>query len=180
MIAADALQQHFVATGLLGPESTRDDWYRGYVVWLRAGRARIPFPILDRSGPIVLHDLHHMLAGYPPDWPGEIELAGWELGSGGCGAHLLYWLDRLSFFGVGMLTAPRTTLRAFRRGRRHGNLFRRDPQEVPRQDVDDASAFLFGRDAQASPAPGSGSSSASCSRDSSRTSRASMSPSSFS
>jgi hypothetical protein len=144
MTTAEALHRHFVATGLIWPSATRDDWYAGHVVWLQVGPLRIPFPILDRGGPIVLHDLHHMLAGYRPDWRGEIELAGWELGSGGCGWHLLYWLDRLTFFAAGILTWPRPTLRAFRRGRRHRNLFRRDPARVLERSVEEVRGWVFG------------------------------------
>jgi hypothetical protein len=142
-----ALHRHFLANGLLGAHATTEDWYAGNVVWLRVGSLRIPFPILDRHGPIVLHDLHHLIAGYPPSWTGEIELAGWELGSGGCRWHLLYWLDRLTFLAAGLVTAPRATLRALRRGLRHRNLFDRDPAEILGHDVDEVRGWVLGPDA---------------------------------
>ena len=64
MTAEEALNRHFVATGILEEGCTREDWYADHWIWLRLGRVRIPFfPILRRGGPIVLHDLHHMLGG---------------------------------------------------------------------------------------------------------------------
>jgi len=103
----------------------------------------VPFlPILRRSGPIVLHDVHHLLTGYGFSWRGELEVAAWELGSGGCGWHVLYWLDRLTFFALGIALAPRVTLRAFARGRRGHNLYAHDPEEVLRMDVDAARASV--------------------------------------
>ena len=136
MTTEEALNHHFVSTGIYPAGCSREDWYAGHWLWLRAGPVGIPFPILRRGGPIVLHDLHHMLAGYAPDWRGEIELAAWELGSGGCGSHILYWFDRLTFFVAGLLCAPRATRRAFARGRRSHNLFRMDPEQVLHMDVD--------------------------------------------
>jgi hypothetical protein len=107
------------------------------------GGVKVPFsPILRRGGPIVLHDVHHLLTGYGFSWRGELEVAAWELGNGGCGWHVLYWLDRLTFFALGLVFAPRVTLRAFARGRRGHNLFTRDPEEVLRMDVDAARASI--------------------------------------
>lgn len=137
MTIEEALNRHFAATGIHPEGCTRDDWYAGNAVYLRAGAWRIPFPILRRSGPIILHDVHHMLTGYPPTWTGEAELAAWEVASGGCGWHPLYWLDRLAFLLAGLLAAPRATGRAFAQGLRSHNLFGRDPEAVLREDVDD-------------------------------------------
>jgi hypothetical protein len=142
MTTEEALNQHFVATGIYPAGCRRKDWYAGHWLWLKAGPFAIPFPILRRSGPIVLHDLHHMFAGYAPDWQGEIELAGWELASGGCGWHILYWLDRLTFFATGLLGAPRATCRAFARGRGCRNLYRMDPERVLSMDVDRVRAVV--------------------------------------
>jgi len=134
MTTGDALHRYFLDTGILEPGATRRDWYRDRVVWLRLGRFRIPLLfVLDRNGPLVLHDLHHMLTGYRPDWRGEVELAAWEIGSGGCRWHGFYWLDRLSLLAVGMLTMPRVALRALRRGRVQHNLYGCDPREVLEQ-----------------------------------------------
>lgn len=136
MTTEEALNRHFVASGIHAEGCTRDDWYAGHAVHLRIGSWRVPFPILRRSGPIILHDVHHMLTGYPPTWKGEAEVAGWEITSGGCGWHLLYWLDRLSFLAVGLLAAPLATVRAMARGLHAHNLYGRDPEALLREDVD--------------------------------------------
>lgn len=45
---------------------------------LQVSGAAVPFfPILRRDGPIVLHDVHHMLTGYGFNWRGELEVAAW-------------------------------------------------------------------------------------------------------
>lgn len=142
MNTEEALNRHFVAAGIYEPGCTRDDWYPGNVVSLRMGRWSVPiFPILRRDGPIVIHDVHHMITGYAPTWRGEGALAGWELGSGGCRWHLLYWFDRLTFALLGLLLAPITTLRAFRRGLGSRNLFGLDANEVLRMDVAEVRRF---------------------------------------
>lgn len=141
MTIEEALNRHFVSTGIYAEGCTRDDWYAGHAVYLRVGAWKVPFPIARRAGPIILHDVHHMLTGYPPTWKGEAEVAAWEIASGGCGWHLLYWLDRLSFLIVGLVAAPAATGRAFTRGFRGHNLFGRDPEAVLREDLDDVRAF---------------------------------------
>ena len=64
-----------------------------------------------------LHDLHHIAAEYGTDWPGEGEIAAWEIASG-CGGYHAAWLLNLGGFGAGLLVAPRRVFRAFLRGRR--------------------------------------------------------------
>lgn len=132
----EALNRHFVRSGIYAEGCTRDDWYAGHAVHLRAGAWTVPFPILRRSGPIILHDVHHMLTGYPPTWKGEAEVAAWEIASGGCGWHPLYWLDRLTFLLLGLVAAPRATLRALRRGWRGHNLYGEDPEAVLDRELD--------------------------------------------
>lgn len=145
MTTEEALNHHFATTGILEPGCTRKDWYADNLIWLDVGRYRIPiFFVLRGDGPIILHDLHHLLTGYPPSWRGECELAGWELASGGCRWHLFYWLDRLTFLLLGLLTAPLATLRASARGLRMRNLFDRDPEEVLRLDIEQARALVAG------------------------------------
>ena len=143
MTTEQALNRHFAATGILKEGCTREDWYAGHWIRIKLGRLELPFfPILRRNGPVVLHDLHHMLAGYPTDMQGEMEVAGWELGSGGCGWHGFYWIDRLTAFLLGLVMATGPTLRAFTRGRKCRNLFRRNPEEVLRTDADELRAQL--------------------------------------
>jgi len=150
MTAEDALNEHFATSGIYEEGCTRDDWYPGHVVSLVVADRKLPvFPVLRRGGPIILHDLHHLLTGYPPTWKGEAELAGWELGSGGCGWHLVYWLDRLFFLLLGVVVTPRALLRAFVRGLRSHNLFGMSPKAVLRMEVDALRAYA-GVSAQAS------------------------------
>lgn len=142
MNTEQALNRHFAATGIYAEGCTRDDWYPGNMVSLRMGRWSVPvFPVLRREGPIVLHDIHHMITGYAPTWRGEAALAAWEIGSGGCRWHVLYWIDRLSFILIGLLIAPVDTLRAFRRGLRGHNLFALDTEEVLRMEVEDVRRY---------------------------------------
>lgn len=142
MTAEEALNRHFVETGIHPAGCTREDWYPGHFVSLKIGRWWLPiFPVLRRNGPIVLHDLHHMLAGYPPTWRGEALLAGWEIGSGGCRWHLFYWIDRMAFLLAGLLTAPVATWRAFARGLGSRNLFGQEPEAVLRMEVEELARY---------------------------------------
>ena len=70
-----------------------------------------------------LHDLHHIAMEYETDWPGEAEIAGWEIASG-CGRHGWAWLLNLGAFAVGMVLFPKRLFQAFVRGRRANNLYR--------------------------------------------------------
>jgi hypothetical protein len=142
MTAEEALNRHFVETGIYAEGCTRSDWYPGNIVSLKIGGTSLPiFPILRRDGPIVLHDLHHMIAGYPPTWRGEAELAAWEIGSG-CRWHIFYWIDRLSFLLVGLVAAPVALRRAFARGRRSRNLFDQEPDAVLRMDIAELEGYV--------------------------------------
>ena len=143
MTTEEALNRHFAASGILHEGCTRKDWYPGHFVYLNLGPVRVPFfPILRRSGPVVLHDIHHMLTGYGPDWKGEVEIAGWELGSGGCRWHLFYWVDRLLGFALGLVSAPAAALRGFRAGRGHRNLYGRKPEQVLAMEVERVRALI--------------------------------------
>jgi len=143
MTTQEALHRHLVDEGILAPGSAPEDRYAEPAIWLRLGPLRIPLPILNPRGPILLHDVHHMIAGYAPDWTGELELASWELASGGCDWHLLYWVDRITFCLVGLLVAPRATGRALRRGWHHRNLFGRDASDVMRHDVSEVRGWVL-------------------------------------
>ena len=71
---------------------------------------------------VKLHDLHHVLTGYPTSWTGEGEIGAWELASG-CRNHWAAWYLNFSAALIGLLIAPRRVLSAFRRGRRERNLY---------------------------------------------------------
>jgi hypothetical protein len=87
-----------------------------------------PFPVYfpntaSRVRSAKLHDLHHLALEYKTDWPGEVEIAGWEIASG-CARHPWAWLLNLGAFAVGMLLFPKRLYRAFLRGRHSANLYR--------------------------------------------------------
>ena len=87
-----------------------------------------PFPVYFpntacRVEAAKLHDLHHIANEYATDWPGEAEIAAWEIASG-CGRHGWAWLLNLGAFTIGMVLFPHRLYRAFIRGRRCANLYR--------------------------------------------------------
>lgn len=95
--------------------------------WVRlkaAGRVVIIFPNTKaRVRAVRLHDIHHVLTGYDTSWTGEAEIGAWELASG-CVRHYPAWALNFGAVAVGLLIAPRRTVRAFLRGRRCANLYR--------------------------------------------------------
>jgi hypothetical protein len=87
-----------------------------------------PFPICfpntaRRVEAAKLHDLHHIAMEYKTDWPGEVQIAAWEIASG-CGRHGWAWLLNFGAFTVGLMLFPRLLYRAFLRGRHCANLYR--------------------------------------------------------
>jgi hypothetical protein len=100
---------------------------KGYdVKWVRIQAGPIPLFIYNTEGrkkAVKLHDLHHVLTGYETTWTGEAEIGGWEL-AGGCGWHLAAWYLNAWAFAIGLVIAPRRTIRAFRRGLHERNLYR--------------------------------------------------------
>lgn len=93
--------------------------------WVRVETKPLPvyFPnTACRVEAAKLHDLHHIALEYKTDWPGEAEIAAWEIASG-CGRHGWAWLLNLGAFTVGLALFPRRLYRAFIRGRHAGNLY---------------------------------------------------------
>ena len=94
-----------------------------WVVLRVAGFPIFAFPNIEtRRRSVKLHDVHHVLTGYDTSWTGESEIGAWEIGSG-CGKHWVAWYLNLNAMAIGFVIAPRRTWRAFRRGRRSGNLY---------------------------------------------------------
>ena len=88
--------------------------------WVKVEAKPIPFYFPNTKARVAaarLHDLHHIAADYATDWPGEIEIAGWEIASG-CGRFSVAWALNLGAFAVGLFLEPRRLFRAFVRGRR--------------------------------------------------------------
>jgi hypothetical protein len=113
MTLADARAAFFAASHL-GPDG-------GYGArWVRVESRPIPFYFPNtacRVAAAKLHDLHHVATGYGVDWPGEAEIAAWEIASG-CGRYGWAWILNLGAFTIGLFLSPRRTFRAFVRGRR--------------------------------------------------------------
>ena len=99
------------------------DEYQNRWFKIRLGRISLYLPNTKaRREAVMLHDLHHVATGYATTWRGEAEIGAWEL-AGGCGRHWPAWGFKLAATALGVLIAPRRTVRAFRRGRRCRNLF---------------------------------------------------------
>jgi len=94
--------------------------------WVDFKLGPIPFPFPNtpqRLDAVRYHDLHHVMTGYQTDLTGELEISGWELGSG-CVHKSAALVLNLGGFALGMMIAPRRTFRAFVRGRHSQNLYR--------------------------------------------------------
>ena len=114
-----------------------DEWLALDWVRVRIGARLVPLiPLWGLRKALVAHDLHHAVLGYPTTWRGELEIAAWELASGGCGWNLPFWGDRLLGLGLGLVFCPRATLRAARAGVGRRNLFGRGIDELLAADVD--------------------------------------------
>jgi len=117
-----ARAEYFARAGFPADGGYGDRW----VKLKFAGRFVPAFPNLpSRVRAVKLHDLHHIVTGYDTSWTGEAEIAAWELASG-CRSYVAAWLLNLGGLAVGVLIAPRRTLRAWARGRTTRNLYRRD------------------------------------------------------
>ncbi len=142
MTAQDALSSFFVAQGILPEGSAVEDWIGDR--WYRIGG----IPVLPLVGKIkhslILHDVHHLVTGYDTSWTGELELAAWELASGGCHSHFFFWFDRLGAFAIGLFMHPRRLWRALRRGWRVRNLYPLDAYRVLKMDVEQIRAYVAG------------------------------------
>jgi hypothetical protein len=69
-----------------------------------------------RMAAVGFHDLHHIATEYDTNWPGEIEISGWEIASG-CERFYVAWILDLGAWAIGLLLAPKRLFRAFLRGR---------------------------------------------------------------
>ncbi len=140
MKAQQALSRYFVEEGLFPKGSNVDDWVGDR--WYRIGGVPV-FPLVGKiKQSLILHDLHHVMTGYHTTWRGELELAGWELGSGGCAWHHFFWFDRLSAFLLGLIFVPRLTLRALRKGWHQHNLYPLRSDEVLATELDELRRYV--------------------------------------
>lgn len=102
-----------------------DDAEKARWIFIRLGFIKIPFPNLrQRREAIYLHDLNHLLTGYDTSWTGEGEIAAWELASG---FPIKYWIGYVyppTTFLLGLIIAPKRTIRAFRQGLGKHNIYK--------------------------------------------------------
>lgn len=114
----DARAQYFAESGF--DEATYvDRWVR-----LPVGPITMVMPNTQaRKDCVPLHDVDHVLTGYPTDWQGELTIAGFEIGAG-LGRFWMGWIINLQGLAAGAVLCPRDVFGAFVRGRRSGSVFR--------------------------------------------------------
>lgn len=89
------------------------------------GTLSLPMPNFAwRRRALPLHDLHHVLTGYPCTPVGEFEMAAWEFAAGRF-PHPCATAFCLPLVGLGAVIAPRRTFAAFVRGRSSSTLYAR-------------------------------------------------------
>lgn len=126
-LLADHIQNHDLCPGA----STVEEWLGKDSIDFRLGNGRtlkLPQGFFRRG--LAAHDVHHVLTGYPTTLRGEVEVASWELASGGCHRHVAYWLDRVTLCTLGLFVYPRASWRAFRRGWGSHNLYAMSAAEI--------------------------------------------------
>jgi len=104
------------------------------IVWYRYGGGGIlpKWAAITLPGPnfkgrrvwVDQHDFHHVLTGYPVNWGGEALICAWELAAyGNLGWNFYAWWCLLHGILWGLLTRPRETILAWKRGRHGKTLF---------------------------------------------------------
>ena len=95
------------------------------LAWVPVKALGVTFKIPNTDGrrrAVRIHDLHHVLTGYQTDLRGEAEIGAWELASG-CLRWPAAQVLNTGAMMMGMLIAPRRTVRAWARGRATKNLY---------------------------------------------------------
>jgi hypothetical protein len=88
------------------------------------GPLSLPMPNFHwRRHALPVHDLHHVLTGYPCSPAGEFEMAAWEFAAGRY-PHAGATAFCLPLVGLGAVLCPRRTWAAFVRGRASRSLYR--------------------------------------------------------
>lgn len=137
VLTRSLLTDHIQNHGLCPGANSLEEWANQDSITFRFGGDRaIRLPLGRFKRGLTAHDTHHVLTGYGTDIRGEVELASWELASGGCSRHLAYWLDRIALFPVGLFLHPLASLRALRRGWGSRNLYSMEPEEILDAEID--------------------------------------------
>src|SRR5437867_9407938 len=110
MTVREARAKYFEVNGF-GEGGYEDRWARVDLL----GVVPIVLPnTAARARALVHHDVNHVLSGYNAmGREGEIDIAGWKFGSGGCGKYAVAWYINLVFFAFGLMLRPRPLFRAF-------------------------------------------------------------------
>jgi hypothetical protein len=114
----DAREIYFAINGFDGG-GYDDRWVK-----VEFGFLRFYFPnTKSRAKAVKYHDLHHVLTEYETNLDGECEIGAWEVASG-CGTYVTAWFLNLSALALGLFINPKSTYRAFLRGRQSSYLYR--------------------------------------------------------
>ena len=140
----EALSEYLVAENVAKVGDGPEEWYSGNWFYTSCRGVQIPFyPKFGYRRGLVAHDCHHMLNGFPTDWPGECETAVWELASGGCGKYVIYWVDRIIFLLIAPVIAPARCLRAWQLGLGKKNFYRLDSKQLLAMQLADAENYIL-------------------------------------
>ena len=143
MTTEEALGEFLAAQRVAKQGEGRDEWYAGKWFYTPIFGVYVPFfPHFGFRRGLPAHDTHHMLNRYPTNWVGECETAAWEIASGGCGRHVVYWIDRLLFLLLALAIAPIRSLRAWQRGWSQQNLYRLDPNQLLDMDLAEVRRYV--------------------------------------
>lgn len=83
----------------------------------------LPLPNFTwRQKALPIHDLHHLLTGYPCSPAGEFEMAAWEFAAGRY-RNMFATAFCLPLVGIGALVCPQRTFNAFVRGKASRTLY---------------------------------------------------------
>ena len=138
MNARDALIEYLVDQQVIGPDDDPAAWFDDPWYRVPIGKHRIPIlPLFGLRPSLTLHDLNHLISGYDLSPRGEVQSAAWELGSGGCGRHVFWWVDRSFLFLMGLVLMPRVTLGALRAGTKQRNLYSMQTATALASDVEE-------------------------------------------
>lgn len=97
---------------------------------MRFAGLSLPMPnFVWRRKALPLHDLHHLLTGYPCSPSGEFEMAAWEFAAGRY-RNLFATAFCLPLVGIGGIACPHRTFRAFVRGRASRTLYAQGEPDI--------------------------------------------------
>ncbi len=114
----EAQAQFYRANGL-----ARDSDGKARYWAIELGRLSLPLPNFKwRQKALPMHDLHHILTGYPCSPVGEFEMAAWEFAAGRY-RNIFATAFCLPLVGVGGIVCARRTFKAFVRGRASRTLY---------------------------------------------------------